>query len=92
MSDFDDELESLEEREERERRAGNGGDEWTSATDDLEGDAWAERFGVSYVEDRYDAEDIDDDELGRLEEEFFESEDGYRSEFGSMDELNDDWS
>jgi len=91
MIEYEDDLESLDEREEREYHEDSGYDGWSATDDDLEGDSWAERFGTSYVEDRYDVDDIDDEELERLEEEFFDAEEGQRSAYGDLEDINEDW-
>ncbi len=80
-------LESLEERGERE--SGAQDQMIARGDDDLEGDVWAERFGTSFVQNRYDVDDIDDDELERLEEEFFDAESGERTAFGDLEDLSD---
>lgn len=92
MTDFDDELESLEEQldnqdEEYQDELFSGGLE---SYDDLESDKWSERFGESYIADPYDAEELDDQELERLEEDFFHDDGVPPSRFGRLDEINDD--
>lgn len=90
MSDYNDNLESLDEQEEREYREDARYGMLSSTDDDLEGDAWAERFGVSYFEDRYDVDDIDDTELERLEAEFFDPHAVERGGYGTLEEIEDD--
>lgn len=89
MIDYEDDLESLDEREEREHEEETRSGGLAATDDDLEGDSWAARFGTSYVEDRYDVDDIDDQELERLEEEFFDSDVGERSAYGNLEEMDD---
>lgn len=88
MTDFEDELESLEDQPDDDH------DDLTPAglqsDDDLESDQWSSQFGESYVEDPFDADQVDDDELDRLENEFFEGKSGPRSRYGRLDEIDDD--
>lgn len=86
MSDFEDELESIEEYAETEYEDDANAD-WDGSSDDLEADQWSKRFGESYVEDYYDADELDDAELERLETEFFEDA-GEVTEYGQLDELD----
>lgn len=90
MTEYEDDLESLAEQEEQEFEEGSRFGGWAETDDDLEGDTWAERFGTSYVEDRYDVDDIDDEELERLEQEFFDPSGGERGPYGNL-EKSDDW-
>lgn len=86
MTDFEDELESLEDQIEDD----DPGEDDFDSYDDLESDQWSARFGESYIEDPYDAEELDDQELERMEEEFFEGGGGPRSRYGQLDELDED--
>lgn len=92
MSDFEDELESIEEYADAEYDDNDdSADGWNQSMDDLESDQWSKKFGDSYVEDYYDASELDDSELERLEDEFFnEAEDDEISPFGQLDELEPD--
>jgi len=92
MSDFEDELESIEEYADAEYDDDKQDtDGWEQSTDDLESDQWSSRFGESYVDDYYDASELDDDELGRMESEFFDrSDDDETSPYGDLDEIDPD--
>lgn len=85
--DFEDDLESLEDQLDQEEELIEDRD--IDSFDDLEGDQWAERFGESYIEDPYDADELDDLELERLEDEFFRSG-GKGSPPSPLDEIDDD--
>lgn len=88
MTDFEDELESLDEQiEEGDEDSRTPADD---SFDDLESDQWSERFGESYIEDPYDVDELDDQDLERMEEEFFEGGSGPRSRYGRLDELDDE--
>lgn len=74
MSDFDYDLESVEEQIDQEadiHEHDSDVTDWSDSMDDLESDEWSRQFGESYVEDYYDAGELDDDELSRLEQRFF---------------------
>ncbi|TVR67518.1 MAG: hypothetical protein EA427_13455 [Spirochaetaceae bacterium] len=87
MTDFEDELESLEEQiEESDDYRADENDSF----DDLESDQWSDRFGESYIEDPYDADELDDQDLEQMEQEFFEGGSGPRSRYGRLDEIDDD--
>lgn len=88
MTDFEDDFESFEEQleDEQDDFAPPGMESY----DDLESDQWSDRFGESYVEDPFDVEELDDQELERLEDEFFHGGSGPRSDYGQLDEIDDD--
>ena len=91
MSDFDEELESIEEYADAEYEESDSTNEWNESMDDMESDQWSKKFGESYVEDYYDASELDDNELERLEDEFFhESDDDEIAPYGQLDELDSD--
>ena len=56
---------------------------------DPEDERWKRYFGESYIEDGYQGHDIDDKRLERIEADFFDAAEGYRSPFGRLDELEE---
>lgn len=88
MIEFEDELESLEDQIAEE--SDEFDEQEPDSFDDLESDQWSARFGESYIEDPFDADELDDQELERMEEDFFRDGSGRRSTFGSLDELEDE--
>jgi hypothetical protein len=52
---------------------------------------WSDRFGESYLDQDTPDEELDDDQIDRLEEEFFRDADnpeGHRSAWGNLDEVD----
>lgn len=57
--------------------------------DDDDNLSWEARFGTSYVEDDYTGADLEESDLDRLEREFRSSEQAHRTDFGTLEEIED---
>ncbi|MEX2443430.1 MAG: hypothetical protein WD492_07485 [Alkalispirochaeta sp.] len=57
--------------------------------DDEDNRNWEARFGTTYVEDDYTGADLEESDLDRLETEFHRSGADRRTDFGTLEEMED---
>jgi len=57
--------------------------------DDEDNRNWEARFGTSYVEDDYTGADLEEADLDQLESEFYRSDRDRRTDFGTLEEMED---